>query len=418
MAQRTEDSRAVEAFQTYIQTRTDHPCPDYGAGVAFLTQYADTLGLSPYTTELEGSASDKPIFALVFPGEEKDAAAVLLNSHMDVVTADEACWSVDPFGGEVVDDAVYGRGTQDMKCVTIQQMEALSRLVARGWTPVRTVILSVVPDEEIGGVDGMASLLDFSLALETPLEEREAVVGGHVIGFALDEGLANPEPAAFTAFYGERAPYFVDVTATGETGHGSRFVANTAMEKLIAFANTALAYRAQQEEILHHSGGSCEGKKLGDVLTLNLTILRAGSLHNVVPTSAYAGLDIRIPPTMTRSDLEALLDQWTEAEGLSYSFKYASPESKPTLIANSPWFKAFSSALADASTTVDLEIFPAATDSRYIRALNCPCIGFSPISGTPILLHDNDEHLPIPVFLDGIRIYEQVISALSDVPVE
>ena len=52
---------------------------------------------------------------------------------------------------------VQGRGTQDMKCVCVQYIEAIHRLQQRagGWTPVRTVYLTYVPDEEIGGKDGI-----------------------------------------------------------------------------------------------------------------------------------------------------------------------------------------------------------------------------------------------------------------------
>ena len=60
-------------------------------------------------------------------------------------------------------------------------------------------------------------------------------------------------------------------------------------------------------------------------------------------------------------------------------------------------------------------VFPAATDSRWVRLiLGVPCFGFSPMRRTPILLHDHDEFLPLDVFLEGVRVYEALIPRLTD----
>ncbi|KNC48173.1 aminoacylase-1 [Thecamonas trahens ATCC 50062] len=414
------DSRAVAAFQKFLQTRTDHPAPDYAAAVAFLVEYAHELGM-PEPRVVDGLVADKPMFQVVVVGTENEAPALLLNSHMDVVTADADAWDHPPFDGVIADGRIYARGTQDMKCVTIQQMEALSRLLARGWTPARSVVLTVVPDEEIGGVDGMAALLSFTVEEAAARAAGEApgpvTIAGLPIGFALDEGLANPTPGHYTVFNGERAPFFVDVTATGATGHGSRFIEDTAMEKLIGFANKALAFRAEQAAKLHASG-SCEGKKLGDVITVNLTILRAGKLHNVIPSEARAGLDIRVPPTVGYDELRALLDDWTATDGLSYTFAYEPPLNSLTETSSSPWYAAFERAVhaAHPDAVCQLEVFPAATDSRYLRALGVPAIGFSPLAGEPILLHDHNESIAVSTFISGIAVYEALLTELTAVP--
>ncbi len=59
-------------------------------------------------------------------------------------------------------------------------------------------------------------------------------------------------------------------------------------------------------------------------------------------------------------------------------------------------------------------IFPAATDSRFVREKGFPAIGFSPMSNTPILLHDHNEYLHRDTFLTGIDFYEELIPALAD----
>ena len=85
---------------------------------------------------------------------------------------------------------------------------------------------------------------------------------------------------------------------------------------------------------------------------------------------------------------------------------------------------------------IQCEIFPAGTDSRYLRAvitwhikfrlpnrlisyyhilqIGLPALGFSPINQTPILLHDHNEFLDESVFLRGIDIYEAIIPSLAN----
>lgn len=120
---------------------------------------------------------------------------------------------------------IYARGTQDMKSVGVQYVEAIARLKHEGFRPKRNVHLLFVPDEEIGGSDGMEKFL-----------ESEQYKAMQPIAFAFDEGLANPTDA-FTVFYGERVPWWFYVKATGPTGHGSRFINDTATSKIINVCN-------------------------------------------------------------------------------------------------------------------------------------------------------------------------------------
>ena len=120
--------------------------------------------------------------------------------------------------------------------VAIQYLVTISRLVAAGVSPSRTVVLTFVPDEEVGGA-GMAWFLQTEF-YKTKLEGKVAV--------AMDEGLANTGEN-FTVFYGERTPWWVLVDAKGPTGHGSRFIKGMATHALHAFLTRALAFRKEQE---------------------------------------------------------------------------------------------------------------------------------------------------------------------------
>ena len=61
-------------------------------------------------------------------------------------------------------------------------------------------------------------------------------------------------------------------------------------------------------------------------------------------------------------------------------------------------------------------IFPAATDSRYMRDIGIPALGFSPMNNTPVLLHDHDEFLNEQVYLRGIEIYEAILANIFNLP--
>ena len=124
------------------------------------------------------------------------------------------------------------------------------------------------------------------------------------VGCAMDEGLAHTEKDKFTIFYGERTPWWLCVECKGPTGHGSRFIKGTATNTLTRFLGIAQAYRRDQELALGGWGcGHAKCKKLGDVTTINCTMIQAGVspdggknfAYNVIPTEARAGLDVRLP---------------------------------------------------------------------------------------------------------------------------
>lgn len=107
---------------------------------------------------------------------------------------------------------------------------------------------------------------------------------------------------------------------------------------------------------------------------------------------AQAGFDIRLSPEMPMEEMSALLDQWTEEEGLSWKFAHwTSPLQKHYITSKdpkeNPWWGAFTSAAKEIGIQIEPEIFPAATDSRFLRELGIRALGFSPmVSSTEALL--------------------------------
>ncbi|XP_052781442.1 aminoacylase-1-like [Mya arenaria] len=392
------EDKAVTLFREYLRIKTVHPEPDYDGAIAFLEKMAKDIGLPSKVVEVH---EGRKILIMTLVGKEPGLPTILLNSHTDVVPVYPKEWKVEPFSADKMPNGdIYARGTQDMKCVGIQYLEAIRKLKAKGLSFKRTIHLTFVPDEEIGGILGMKLFIKH--------EEFKKLN----IGFALDEGLANPTDA-FTVFYGERSPWWVMVRCRGNPGHGSRFIENTAAEKLRKVINSFLDYRGMEEKKLKSTG--C--LTLGDVTTVNLTLLEGGVQFNVVPNELSVGFDIRITPTQNLKEFEKKIKTWCKEAGTDVTYTFAQKNMDQTLTStedSDQWWKAFHKACSDMGMKLEKEIFPAATDSRFLREAGYPAIGFSPMNNTPILLHDHNEFLNEDVFMKGIDIYCGIIPAMAN----
>ncbi|XP_059916988.1 aminoacylase-1A-like [Gadus macrocephalus] len=391
---------SVSLFREYLRLKTVHPEPDYDAALRFLDRIAEELDLPMKKIEL---FPRRVLTIMTWEGTNPALKSILLNSHTDVVPVYQEHWKYDAF--TAVKDAegnIYGRGAQDMKSVTIQYIQAIRRLKAEGSQPVRTVHLMFVPDEEVGGHKGMETFV-------THPEFQKLN-----IGFALDEGLASPGEA-FTVFYGERNPWWITIHCPGNPGHGSRFVENTAAEKLRSIINSFMDFRETEKQRLNMS----QCFTLGDVTTVNMTMVQGGVAYNVIPAEMEVSFDLRIPPTVNLQGFEKQIKLWCKeaGEGITYEFAQKHMNQNVTSTEESdPWWNAFSTTCKAMNMVLEKEIFPAATDSRFIRAVGIPAVGFSPMNRTPILLHDHNEFLNEQVFLSGIHVYQRLILALSSVP--
>jgi aminoacylase len=433
-----ETEEIIGRFQEFVRFDTiSATSPSTGAYTkcaAFLKSHLESIAVLQDVHLLEEAPYHSPVVVAHWPGKDLSLPVLLLNSHYDVVPADVSAWTVPPFDAVRKDGKIYGRGTQDMKCVCMQYIEAIRKIATLHpeWQPQRSIYLTFVPDEEIGG-SGMAAFLESNL-YTTQLPG---------IALALDEGLASTTNV-FDVFYGERLPWWVEVEASGPTGHGSRFIDNTAVEQILELSQKALAFRTGQRNLLDmkHDENCTHAvvakqqqdkkKTLGDVTSLNITTLQAGVAvgdtfaFNVVPSSAKCTLDIRISPHMKPQEMKDLLDTWclecskAPVQGSKVTWKpvgdYNNAMTHATTSTDreiNPWYAAFCDALQGMGYEISPLVFPAATDSRFLRALGIRALGFSPMRNTEILLHEHDEYILETNFLEGLTIYVNLIRALG-----
>ena len=113
------------------------------AAITFLEQIVGEIGLK---SKVISPVSGRPILIATWTGSDPLLPSILLNSHVDVVPVDSDKWTHDPFAAHKDEQGrIYGRGAQDMKCVTIQYLEAIRRLKQNGSILKRTVHLTFMP---------------------------------------------------------------------------------------------------------------------------------------------------------------------------------------------------------------------------------------------------------------------------------
>ncbi|KAF9020524.1 adenylate cyclase [Haplosporangium bisporale] len=393
MTSSTAEHPAVTRFREYLRIKTMQPNPDYEGSTAFLINQANEIGM-PY--KVVECVKGKPTVIMTFEGSDPSLPTLLLNSHTDVVPVFPEMWTQDAFAANKVNGFIYARGSQDMKCVGMSYLEVLRRYRAEGKKPLQ---------EEVGGVEGMKLLVHHP--------EFTALN----VAFALDEGIASPKDA-LKVFYGERMPWWIKITATGPTGHGSQFIKETAPSKLLKVIEKFMNLRNEQEKLLeiglHHDG---KRYTLGDVTTINLTFLQAGIQFNVIPMEATCGFDIRVSPFFDMKEFQAKLEGFVASQpGVKMEFVNGHFDNTLTAIDESNiWWTVFSDACKGMNVEYETEIFPAATDSRYLREVGIPALGVSYLKNTPLLLHDHDERMHEDIFLEGIDFYDTLITRLSNV---
>ncbi|XP_057973541.1 uncharacterized protein LOC131161641 [Malania oleifera] len=409
-SEQIEEDSPITRFQQYLRINTAHPNPNYYSAVSFLQSQAHSIGLNSTVLEF---APGKPLLLLTWPGSNPSLPSLLLNSHLDSVPAEPPKWVHPPFSAvRTPDGKILARGAQDDKCIAMQYLEAIRTLRHhRGFVPLRSVHISYVPDEEIGGFDGAAKF-----AASKQFEDLN-------VGFVLDEGQASTNDE-FRVFYADRSPWGLTIRASGAPGHGSRLFDNSAMENLMKSVEVITKFRENQFDMVK-AGWAANS----EVISVNPVYLKAGIpsptgfVMNMQPSEAEAGFDVRLPPTADPDLLKRRIEEeWAPAtRNMTYQITEKGPlrdyMGRPLMAStndSNPWWVIFKQAITAAGGKLAKpEILASTTDARYMRQMGIPALGFSPMVNTPILLHDHNEFLKDTVYLNGIKVYESLISSLS-----
>lgn len=430
---------AVELLSRYLQIDTTNPPGNEQKGVEFFAAIFEKEGVDYKVYE---AAPGRQSIRAVIPGTGERPALILLN-HIDVVTANAAEWQEDPFSGKIKDGLIYGRGALDMKGHGILELLAFLEVKRKGWVPCRDLVFLAVADEEDGGKNGAAWLL------EHHFQDFQAGLILNEGGFGLDDML--PDRPLFLIAAGEKGVCRVRLTRTGPPGHGSTPHGNNALEKLVQGLNrllekdnpfivTALIgdYFKQlgavweflkpylddgkPETLIRvlQDNGMAAIPQLAAMLknTVSVNCLHAGDKVNVIPDEAVAELDIRLlpgtDPDAFVAEIKAqLADDEIQVELMEKHAATESPvDTEDFAILKEAHLKHFPDALVVAS------LLYGASDSRFFRDRGMACYGICPmLIGTRDLdrVHGVDERISTENMIQGTRAFIDIVRMLCRV---
>jgi acetylornithine deacetylase/succinyl-diaminopimelate desuccinylase-like protein len=398
---------------------------------------------------LEGSGLDfqrfealpnRPSLVARVEGTDPNAPSLLLMGHTDVVPVNADGWIRDPFGGELVNDEVWGRGAVDMLNLTSSMAVAVRNVLKSGFKPKGTLIYFAVPDEEAAGTYGAKYMCE---------EETDAIRSDYVVtemgGFRFGGGDLPQRVVTI----GEKGTYWCRITVHGTPGHGSMPArTDNALVKAAEVVRRLAAYKPPttmhevwkgfvenmefpaglSEHLLDPEKVDALVEETDDIglarmihacthTTFAPTVLNAGVKANVIPDHAELQVDIRTLPGQTGPDIDAMLQ---EALGDMYSGVEIDPMSAmPASFStpDTPLYKLMSKLterLSPGSKTVPFMI-TGATDARFFRKIGAVSYGYGlfsdriPFTEFASMFHGDNEHIDVESLRLSTELWEALI---------
>jgi acetylornithine deacetylase/succinyl-diaminopimelate desuccinylase-like protein len=414
MATVTLRDEVTELLQGLIRVDTTNPPGNETRAAELLREYLEQHGIE---CELHARIPERANLVARIPGRG-DGPSVLFLSHTDVVLADAAEWQLDPFGGELHDGEVWGRGALDMKGQVAAEAVAIASLAREGFEPSGDLIFAATADEEVGAGFGAQWLCE---------AHPEAVRADYCI----NEGSGDRVEFGGKAFYAcstaekMSAPFRLRVH--GRSGHASMpNIADNALVKAAPLIEKLGAYRAERRLIPEVSAlvRAVTGEEpasadealgrvrkispvLGDLvepllsMTLSPTMASASQKRNVIPAVCDIVVDSRLLPDQTPAEQQEIVREILgegdyELEVLEAHGGTRSPLESPLWDAVESFVERIEPGARPAPVCV-----AGFTDSHWFReAFGTVAYGFFPSRTMDVqvaarLIHSADERVPV-----------------------
>jgi acetylornithine deacetylase/succinyl-diaminopimelate desuccinylase-like protein len=404
----------TELLQELIRVDTTNPPGNETAAAELLRAYLEDSGAE---CELYARVPERANLVARLPGRG-DGPSLLFLSHTDVVLADAAEWSADPFGGELRDGEVWGRGALDMKGQVAASAVALATLAREGFEPAGDLIFAATADEEVGAGFGAQWLCD---------AHPDAVRCDYLINEGSGERLELGGMPFYMCSVAEKmsAPFALRVR--GRSGHASMpGIADNALVKAAPLI-TKLGEHVPDQQLTPEVTALLEtvtgatptspidaiarAQEIGSFfaamvepllsLTLSPTMISASQKRNVIPAICDVVVDSRLLPGMAPAEQlrvvrEVLGEGDYELQSLEAHGGTRSPIDTPLWDAVASWL-----------AQVEPEARPAPicvagfTDSHWFRqAFGTVAYGFFPSRAmspevAARLIHSADERVPV-----------------------
>lgn len=380
-------------------------------------------------------------------GPSNEPPLVLLG-HIDVVPVDAEAWSRDPFGGELVDGVVWGRGAVDMKNMVAMELGVMLALKRSSMELRRDVIFAALADEEAGGEHGARALVEAHPDLFADGEGRPAAAAiNEVGGYSMSVGGRR----FYTIQVAEKGISWTRLRTTGSPGHGSMPHTDNATLKLAAAVGAIAADQAARPaRVIGVVADFLTTLGLGDVAslatsdpaaaaaalelgvsdpylrrsidamlrdTVTPTVLRAGKKVNVIAGSGEAEIDVRTLPGTDQAALAAHLADVVGQLATVESVVSLPPIEWPADAEIVELMKEAVRAADPDGTPVPMMITPG-TDAKALAMLGIPCYGFAPLrleADMPFLslFHGHDERVPVSAIAFGLPVLASVVAAYA-----
>jgi acetylornithine deacetylase/succinyl-diaminopimelate desuccinylase-like protein len=397
----------------------------------------DYLAGAGLTTRRYEAAPGRTSLVARIEGRERGAPTLLLMGHTDVVPANPAGWRRDPFGGELVDGIVWGRGATDMLNLTATMAVAVRRLAASGFQPRGTLVYLAVADEEAGGTLGAAHLTTHAL---------DAVRADYVITESGGVPVPTPSGPALPLTVGEKGVNWRRLVVQGTPGHGSRpfrtdnalVTAAEAVRRVARYQPAArildvwrryvlalelepgLAAALTDPERVLDAAAAMDALGLAQMAhasthtTFSPNMVRGGSKVNTVPDRVEVDVDVRALPGVGPAEVDRMLD-----EALGDLRPRVTVEA---VVRQEGSLSSPDTPLGDALARVTRALVPGsrivprlttgATDARFFRWQGIPAYGFGlhspriPHAEYPLMFHGNDERVDVESLRLSARMWE------------
>ena len=295
----------VAALSGFIQARSPNPPGDTREAAAFISNFLTERGITP---RVIAPQADMPNIVAAIEGGS-GGRHLVLNGHIDVYPVGDEAWTHDPWGGQVDDGRLYGRGACDMKAGTMASLITLAYLHRIHDKLAGRLTLTAVSDEETLGPWGARYLM-----------EHNPEVHG--------DCLLNGEPSSpYSIRVGEKGLLWLRFTVTTPGSHGAYThvsksatkIAARLVSELEAVASVQPTPPPEVAELLSGIGEATDKSQGAGAfetvqrVTLNIGVIRGGLKVNMVPGKCMIEADIRLPVGVTKEHVMPIIARVQEA---------------------------------------------------------------------------------------------------------
>jgi acetylornithine deacetylase/succinyl-diaminopimelate desuccinylase-like protein len=424
-------------LQAMIRINTTNPPGNETSAAAYIADVVRAAGIQSEIVEPEPG---RGTVVARLRSARPTKAPLLLMGHTDVVGVEHEGWTRDPFGGEIADGCIWGRGALDMKDQVAAELVVLLLLKSTGVTLDRDIILAAFADEEAGGELGAAWMWE---------HRRNLIEAEYAINEGGGRSIATGNRRVYLCQVGEKGVARLKLTAHGEPGHASTPRPNSAMSRMGDALVRLHTWQAEVRltpavrQMLETIAGVLDGDDAARVrqalanptpealavLPLDADAVRgvnATSRDTAVPTVIHGGHRINVIPSEVTLEIDGRILPGTEPEewrrrvqgvvGDNVDVELLSRNEGIEAEPASPLFDAIDATISamDPKAVVAPYLSAGGTDARHLPGIKV--YGFFPYgpsdhaAGYSQLVHGHDERIGVEDLAFGTRfLYELVL---------